>query len=328
MFLFLAALLAVIEIFAFRLLKRKYDQHPNWFRIRRVWIGGIVFIWAAFTINGFMWPTWRVTHPRLLSILSISFFTVFVPKMLMSTFETLELIRSLLSRLHANAEGSARPISRKSFLTDTGLALSGFTLAGFLYGVTWGKFAYRTEYVQVPIPGLSKEFEGLRVVQLSDAHLGSFIHTPQPVLDALNGIQDLQPDLILFTGDLVNSHADEAEPWIQAFSSLQAPLGKFSIMGNHDYADYGPFEEEEREASRQRLYQIHNEMGFRLMRNEHAMLHRDGASLVLLGVENWGRGFRKSGDLTKAMEGSGCEFIAHGFDESRSNTLGRTSDER
>ena len=309
MFLFMATLLTVIEILAFRLLSRKYNQHPNWWRIRRFWIGAVALIWVGFIINGFMWPTWRVTHPRLLSILSISFFTVFVPKMFMAAFEILELIRGLLARMGARATGSARPMSRKSFLTETGLALSGFTFAGFLYGVTWGKYAYRTEHVRVPIQGLPKEFEGLRVVQLSDAHLGSFVNTPQPVLDALNGIQDLHPDLILFTGDLVNSHADEAEPWIPAFSKLQAPLGKFSIMGNHDYADYGPFEEEEREASRQRLYEIHGEMGFRLLRNENVKLSRGGSSLVLLGVENWGRGFRKSGDLAKAMEGSGCESL-------------------
>jgi hypothetical protein len=204
---------------------------------------------------------------------------------------------------------SSSPISRKSFLTQTGVALSGATFLSFLYGVTWGKYAFRTERVSIPMKGLPRGLDGLRIVQISDAHLGSFADTPRPVLEALEGINALEPDLILFTGDLVNTHADEADAWIPAFKALQAPLGKYSIMGNHDYADYGPFEDWEREASRERLKEIHAEMGFKLMLNEHDRIERNGAELVLLGVENWGSGFRKNGDLVKAMQGSGCDDL-------------------
>jgi predicted MPP superfamily phosphohydrolase len=254
-----------------------------------------------------MWPTWRVTRPQLLSVLSISFFTVFVPKLILSFFELAELVRAGLEWGSTAVTGSGRPISRKSFLTDVGILTSGLTFGSFLYGVTWGKYAFRTEFVRVPIKGLPEAWEGFRMVQFSDAHLGSFAHTPKPVLDALEGIADLNADVILFTGDLVNTHADEAEPWIPAFSKLSAPLGKYSIMGNHDYADYGPFEESEREASRVRLREIHGEMGFRLLQNEHVSFEKGDSKLVLIGVENWGRGFRKNGDLPRAMEGSGCE---------------------
>ncbi|MDA0912443.1 MAG: metallophosphoesterase [Bacteroidetes bacterium] len=307
MFVFMTSLLSTIEWLAYRLLKRKFERSAHWFQIRRTWVFLMVIVWIAFVINGFMWPTWRATHPRLLSILSISFFTVFMPKLVMSSFEIAEWIRQLLSFGQSRSSGSIRPISRKSFLTDLGVALSGLTFASFLYGVTWGKFAFRTERIRIPIPSLPDSFDGLCIVQISDAHLGSFIGTPGPVLDALEGINRLNADLILFTGDLVNVHAEEAEPWISPFAKLSAPLGKFSIMGNHDYADYGPFEDEEREASRQRLYQIHEEMGFRLLRNEHVKIRKGNEELLLLGVENWGRGFRKSGDLKKAMEESGCE---------------------
>jgi hypothetical protein len=135
------------------------------------------------------------------------------------------------------------------------------------------------------------------------------VDTPRPVLDALEEINSLAPDVILFTGDLVNTHADEAEPWIEAFSKLYAPLGKFSIMGNHDYADYGPFEEAEREASRKRIKEIHKEMGFRLLLNEHHHFERKGERIALIGVENWGKGFRRSGDLNAAMRGSDAESL-------------------
>jgi uncharacterized protein len=306
-FLFMASLLAALEWLAFRLIQRKWGTLPDWFLIKRCWILAAALVWFGFIINGFMWPTWRVTRPQLLSVLSISFFTVFVPKLILAFFELTELVRAGMEWGSTAVTGSGRPISRKSFLTDVGILTSGLTFGSFLYGVTWGKYAFRTEFVRVPIKGLPEAWEGFRMVQFSDAHLGSFVNTPKPVLDALEGIAGLNADVILFTGDLVNTHADEAEPWIPSFSNLSAPLGKYSVMGNHDYADYGPFEESEREASRVRLREIHGEMGFRLLQNEHVTFERGDSKLVLIGVENWGRGFRKNGDLPRAMEGSGCE---------------------
>ena len=256
-----------------------------------------------------MWPTWRSTHPRLLSVMSISFFVMFIPKLVMAGFELLELFRSGGGILFNRMAGSSRPISRESFLTQLGLGAAGLTFASFLYGVTWGKYAFRVEQIKVPIPNLPSAFNGFRMVQISDAHLGSFVDTPRPVLEALEGINALKPDVILFTGDLVNTHADEAEPWIEAFRGLHAPLGKFSIMGNHDYADYGPFEEFEREASRKRIKEINAEMGFRLLLNEHHHFEREGERIALIGVENWGKGFRRSGDLSAAMKGSDAEDL-------------------
>lgn len=306
-FLFMASLLAAVEWLAFRLIQRKWGTLPDWFLIKRWWILAAALVWFGFIINGFMWPTWRVTRPQLLSVLSISFFTVFVPKLILAFFELTELVRAGMEWGSTAVTGSGRPISRKSFLTDVGILTSGLTFGSFLYGVTWGKYAFRTEFVRVPIKGLPEAWEGFRMVQFSDAHLGSFANTPKPVLDALEGIAGLNADVILFTGDLVNTHADEAEPWIPSFSNLSAPLGKYSVMGNHDYADYGPFEESEREASRVRLREIHGEMGFRLLQNEHVTFERGDSKLVLIGVENWGRGFRKNGDLPRAMEGSDCE---------------------
>ncbi len=309
-FLFMSAILAGAEWLSFRLLGRKFDRRHNWLQIRWLWLVLVVVIWIAFVINGFMWPTWRSTHPRLLSVLSISFFVIFIPKLVMAVFEALELVRTGGSKAINLASGSSRPISRQSFLTQLGFGAAGFTFSSFLYGVTWGKYAFRVERLTVPIENLPEAFNGLKLVQISDAHLGSFMDTPRPVLDALEQINALQPDAILFTGDLVNTHADEAEAWIDAFRMLDAPMGKFSILGNHDYADYGPFEESEREASRKRIKEIHEEMGFRLLLNEHHHFERDGERIALVGVENWGKGFRRSGDLSAAMNGSDADKLS------------------
>ena len=105
----------------------------------------------------------------------------------------------------------------------------------------------------------------------------------------------------------MNELADEATPWVDAFAQITAPLGKFSVMGNHDYADYGPFTDEQREASIAQLKQHQRDMGFTMLDNDHVVWTKDGESMVLAGVENWGKGFRKSGDLAKALENSGAD---------------------
>ena len=309
MLFFLSSILGTVEWMAYRLLKRKFELQPQWDAVSRFWLLFVGVIWVAFLVNAFMWPTWRVTHPRLLSVLSMVFFVVFLPKLVMAFFQLVDDLRLLFQWGVVQTGASDRPIPRSSFIATLGLGAAGLTFVSFLYGVVWGKYAYRIERLKVAIPNLPEAFRGLRVVQISDAHLGSFADMPTPVLDALKSIEALNPDVILFTGDLVNTDSSEAEPWIGPFSELAAPMGKFSIMGNHDYADYGPFNEEEREASRQRLYEIHEEMGFNLLLNQHVHLERDGQKMVLLGVENWGKGFRMSGDLKKTMAGSNCEEL-------------------
>lgn len=308
--LILSSILCVVEWMSFRLLARKFGDSLNWWIWKRTWLTGTAVIWAAFIVNGLMWPTWRVTHPSLLSFLSVTFFVVFLPKLVLAAFQLTDDLRYLTQAGVKGLTGSLRPISRSSFISTMGLGAAGITFASFLHGVIWGKYNYRVERMKVPISGLPSAFEGLRIVQISDAHLGSFSDLPTPVLDALESIASLNPDIILFTGDLVNTDASEAEPWIDSFSRLSAPLGKFSILGNHDYADYGPFTPEEREASRKRIREIHDEMGFRLLLNEHVHIERNGEKMALVGVENWGRGFHKKGDLKKAMAGSEVESLS------------------
>ena len=123
--------------------------------------------------------------------------------------------------------------------------------------------------VYAKIADLPEALDGLRIVQISDAHLGSFLEDFEPVKRGLDMINALEPDLLCFTGDLVNDHSDEAEPWIPIFRGLQAKYGKFSILGNHDYADYARRTDDERERIRRRIQEIHGEMGFDLLLDEH-----------------------------------------------------------
>ena len=232
-----------------------------------------------------------------------------IPKLFVSADQVVDELRALgvLGWLKVTGQTTEGAMARGSFLNILGQGLGVFAFLGMGYGITRGKYAYKVRDIRVRHPKVPKAFEGLKVVQLSDAHLGSFDGTPEPVLAALGRVQALKPDVVLFTGDLVNELAAEAEPWVEAFANLKAPLGKFSVMGNHDYADYGPFTREERAASIAQLKDIQSRMGFKMLDNEHVVWEKDGERMVLLGVENWGKGFRQSGDLGKALEGSGAE---------------------
>jgi len=116
-------------------------------------------------------------------------------------------------------------------------------------------------------------------------------------------INDLEPDYVFFTGDLVNNNAKEAVPWIEVFSEIKAKKGKYSIFGNHDYADYGGQSKEQKIESIKLLKEVHSKMGFKLLEDEHVVLKEKQEEITLIGVHNWGHGFHQIGDLDKALQG-------------------------
>jgi hypothetical protein len=153
---------------------------------------------------------------------------------------------------------------------------------------------------------LPDALHGLRIVQVSDIHTGSFI-SRRPFEEAVALINAQNPDLVLFTGDLVNEIAEEAEPFIDVFKAIKAPLGVYSVLGNHDYGDYfyPAGDEQGRIHNRQLMKLINTKMGWNLLLNEHRVLHYKGAKIGLIGSENWGHAarFPKYGDLDKATAG-------------------------
>lgn len=195
-------------------------------------------------------------------------------------------------------------ITRLQFFNQLGLGLSAAWLGSLIYGVTKGKYDFRVIEHEVTLPLLPKSFDGVKIVQISDMHLGSFNGAFEEVQPGFELIEKLAPDYIFFTGDMVNNFSDEAEPWIPMLKALEAKGGKYSILGNHDYGDYAMRDQPERKAKHfNRLLEIHDEMGFTLLRNEHVVLERDGEQVYLVGCENWGLGFHQYGDLDAAMHG-------------------------
>lgn len=200
-------------------------------------------------------------------------------------------------------EGVAIP--RSGFLSWLGLGLGGGLFGTLLYGFS-NKYNYQVKKVRLVFSNLPKAFDGLRIVQVSDIHSGSFQNKPA-VNHGVDMILSQKADLILFTGDLVNDRADEMQDYMDVFNRVKAPMGVFSTLGNHDYGDYVSWPSAQAKADNlERLKMVHRQLGWRLLMNEHVMLEKGGAQIALLGIENWGaKGrFPKYGKMELAYPGT------------------------
>ena len=196
-------------------------------------------------------------------------------------------------------------IPRSTFLSWLGLGIGGSLFGTLLYGFS-NKYNYQIKRLQLSFPNLPEAFRGMKMVHISDVHSGSF-QNKKAVEHGIDMILQEKPDLIVFTGDLVNDRASEMEEYKSVFARLQAPMGVFSTLGNHDYGDYVSWPtREEKAANLEALKKTHEDMGWRLLMNEHIAFERKGQQIALLGIENWGaKGrFPKYGKMEMAYPGT------------------------
>ncbi len=194
--------------------------------------------------------------------------------------------------------------SRRKFVSSVALGLAVIPFTSLLYGMYRGKYNFRVLNYTLEFEDLPESFDGYKLTQISDIHSGSF-DNKKMVSYAVDLINKQQSNIILFTGDMVNNMASEMLPWKSVFGTLQATDGIYSVLGNHDYGDYVPWESEEAKTRNlETLKHIQREMGFQLLLNESIYLEKGNQKIALIGVENWGAGgFKKAGDLNKAISG-------------------------
>jgi len=196
-------------------------------------------------------------------------------------------------------------ISRSLFLSWLGLAVGGSLFASLIYGFS-NKYNYNIKKIKLNYANLPASFKGMKVVQISDIHSGSFTNKAA-VQHGVDKILQLKPDIILFTGDLVNNKSDEMLDYMDVFSQLKAPMGVYSTLGNHDYGDYVQWPSKEAKSRNlEQLKEIQSQLGWRLLMNENVLLERNGEHIALIGIENWSAKarFPKYGDLAKAHAGT------------------------
>jgi len=238
---------------------------------------------------------------------------LFFAKLLGSVFFMVDDLRRggfwMMSRLAPQAGarfmGEGNGIPRSVFLSWLGLGIGGTLFGTLLYGFT-NKYNYQVRRVKLSFNNLPKAFKGMKLVHISDIHSGSF-QNKEAVNHGIDLILKEQADLILFTGDLVNDRAEEMEEYQAIFGRLKAPMGVFSTLGNHDYGDYVAWPTKEAKAANlEDLKNVHAQMGWKLLMNEHVLLEKETDKIAILGIENWGaKGrFPKYGKMNQAHPGT------------------------
>lgn len=196
-------------------------------------------------------------------------------------------------------------ITRSEFLSKTALIAAAVPFGAMTYGIISGAHDYRIRRQIVKLPNLPSSFDGITIAHLSDIHSGSFFNK-RAVRGGVEMVLAQKPDVIFFTGDLVNNEAAEVKEYIDVFNKLRAPLGVFSVTGNHDYGDYYRWASADAKRKNFRdLIEAHRLLGFDLLMNQNRTLELNGEKVSILGVENWGgRGFTKYGKLDQAYNGT------------------------
>ena len=215
--------------------------------------------------------------------------------------DIVRLFTGIGRKLFGNEEYSSFLPSRRKLVSQIALGFAAIPFSALIYGMIKGKYNYRVLNYTLTFPDLPDAFDGYQITQISDIHSGSFDNR-EKLIYAVDLINQQKSDVILFTGDLVNNKAEEMHPWMDVFSKLSANDGVFSILGNHDYGDYIPWDSQEaKDQNLEDLKKIQKDLGFELLLNEHRFLEKNGERIALVGIENWGAGgFKKAGDLKKA----------------------------
>lgn len=307
------ALMAILDIYIFNVIKSVSQSASP--RIRLIiyavyWtvsLSALLLLILLPYVNLENWPR------SLRNYLFATLLGLFFGKLIASLFFLVDDVRRgamwLIGKLFSNPSveisSTSEGINRSTFLSWLGLAAGGTLFGSLVYGFS-NKYRYQVKRVQLAFSNLPAGFKGVKIVHISDIHSGSFTDK-NAVKKGVERILSEKPDLVLFTGDLVNDKASEMETYIDVFDKLKAPLGVYSTLGNHDYGDYAVWDSPASKAANlTRLKEIHSAMGWRLLMNEHMVVERNGDRIAVLGVENWsakGR-FPKHGRMEKAYPGS------------------------
>ncbi|MCG8309489.1 MAG: metallophosphoesterase [Cytophagales bacterium] len=241
----------------------------------------------------------------IIGIIMIYFSKVFgmLTILLDDIFRAFSWIIGKFSKATPNSSGAG--MTRSEFMSKASLIAIAVPLTTFGIGIASGAHNYRVRRRTIHLPNLPSAFDGIRIGQLSDIHSGSFF-SRSGVKKGIDLLLSEKPDLVFFTGDLVNDIASEVSAYKDLFSKVKAPLGVYSTLGNHDYGDYKGWNSiKEKKKNLADLIQSHKEMGWDILLNQNRTIKVDGEEVAIIGVENWGAGrFSKYGDLEKAYKGT------------------------
>lgn len=274
---------ATKQVFAFPFIKSTIFNIVYWLPLIVISLATILGVYVLKDIAGTLY----------FSMIFTAIILLYIPKLNIVSFYFIDFVIGLFS-------------SNYLIITKIGIWLAVVSFLFILHGITINKDNYKVRTQQVYFDNLPKNFDGFKIVQISDIHLGSYGNSTKSVDKAVKLINAENPDLILFTGDLVNNIADEVNGFEKSFNKLNAKYGKYSILGNHDYGDYYKWKNDnQKQQNLNNLIAKHNDIGFNILLNSNIKIGIENDSIIIAGVENWGKPpFPQFGDLRKALNGT------------------------
>jgi predicted MPP superfamily phosphohydrolase len=310
----IVAFLVVVDIYTFRgirILTGNFEGYIRYAIYALFWLVPVIILLIMLYMTHNTRIFFTTGKFRVWYFLMGIFVLFYIPKLVFIAFQLgNDLVRIggyLLSRLSSpdtRVAHAAEIMSRAEFLTRAGIIVSIVPFLSILQGIVRGRYNYKVKQIALNFENFPMAFNGMRVLQISDWHIGSFLGQPDRVKEAVDLINSQNADIILFTGDIVNNVAEELEEFIPQLQQLSAPYGVYSILGNHDYGEYVHWNSEEAHADNmERLFHFQEKAGFRLLRNESFILEKEGEQIGIAGVENWGLPpFPQYGDLQESRK--------------------------
>ncbi|MDF3077367.1 MAG: metallophosphatase [Sphingobacteriaceae bacterium] len=307
----ISVLLLLLDFYLYKALLAVFPKLRDKYRrsFSRIWWG-----YSALLLLGVFSSIFFSIPLVVRAITLVAFFISFVSKVVLLIFVlfddlrrlVLSLFRRSASRKPEPGTDNAEKIPRSEFLVKAGIAVASVPFASIAYGVASGAYDYQLRREALYLKNLPRAFEGMKLGQISDVHSGSF-YNKRAVTGGVDMLLAEKPDVIFFTGDIVNNIASEMRDYQDIFSKVKAPLGVFSVLGNHDYGDYyyGKEPSAAKAKNLENVKKIHGLMGWDLLLDEHRRLKVNNEEIGILGCQNWGAGrFIQKGDLVKTLKGT------------------------
>ncbi|CAD0000631.1 metallophosphoesterase [Flavobacterium chungangense] len=299
-FIILCALFLFIEFYSYQALRTLIKL--RWVLMAYQLISVLLLVFIIYSFTQFDRSVGQTKYTMFTMGLML---LVYVPKIVITLIlfgeDIFRIGASILNYFMYNAPRKEMMPDRRRFVSQIALGLAAVPFLSLIYGIFEGKYNFKVFKQTIFFPDLPDAFDGFKITQISDVHSGSFDDS-EKINYAIDLINEQESDMILFTGDIVNTHAKEMHPWINAFNQIKEyKYGKFSILGNHDYGEYVTWpSEKQKDENFQEIKNLYGQIGFKLMLNEHTYVQKGNDKIALIGVENWGVNFKKAGDLNKA----------------------------
>ncbi len=300
-------IVAIIEFYSFQAFKT--ITKVKWILTAYQLISLVVIVFVAYQFTQF---DRSVGQTKMTMITLGVLLLVLIPKLILSFFMFLEDVFRVFygSVTHFVGENDKETFlpERRKFFSQLALGFAAIPFLGLVYGMTKGKYNYKVIRQTLFFPDLPDAFDGFTITQISDVHSGSF-DNPEKINYAIDLVNQQKTDMILFTGDIVNTHAKEMYPWIETFNRIEDhKFGKYSVLGNHDYGEYVTWPNQNaKDENFHEIKNLYGQIGFKLLLNENVKIKKGNDEIALVGVENWGHNFKQAGDINKAAEGLNAE---------------------